>query len=151
MDRLGRDRRQHGLHLVQREGSSEAAPHATLRHAGDVERAARIGRLGGLLGFVSLSQRTVLKQGAVRVRVTSRRAGRVRVFVASRRGKVSVVSTRTKTVKLRARHRRTVRLKLTRAGRRELSGCVVKRKLVATAVPGNHTGEGVIQVLDVSR
>jgi hypothetical protein len=103
------------------------------------------------LGFVSLSQRTVLKQGAVRVRVTSRRAGRVRVFVASRRGKVSVVSTRTKTVKLRARHRRTVRLKLTRAGRRELSGCVVKRKLVATAVPVKSLEKGTGKLVTFAR
>jgi hypothetical protein len=94
------------------------------------------------LGFTSVSQRTVLKKGSVGVRVTSRRAGPLRLFVSSRHGKVSVIATRARTVKLRARRARVVRLRLTSAGRRELAGCVAKRRLVVTAVPVKSVEKG---------
>jgi hypothetical protein len=102
------------------------------------------------LGFASVSQRSVMKKRAVSVRVTSRRAGRVRLFVSARHGKTSVIATRSRTVKLRARHRRVVRLKLTRAGRRELGGCK-KRRLVITAVPVKSLQKGTGKPLTFSR
>src|SRR5206468_2395106 len=102
------------------------------------------------LGFTTVSQRKVLKQRAVRVRVTARRAGRVRLFVSARHGKTSVIATRSRTVKLRARQRRVVKLRLTRAGRRELAGCKTRR-LVVTAVPVKSVQKGTGKPLTFTR
>src|SRR4051812_42638821 len=84
--------------------------------------------------FVSVSQKRLLKRRAVHLRVRSARAGRMRLFTSARHGKTKVVITGVRSVKLRARHTRVVKLELTKAGRREVGGCV-KRRLVATAVP----------------
>jgi len=86
------------------------------------------------LSFATLSQKQLLKGGALRVRVTARKRGRVRLYATARHGKTEVTATRARLVKLRAHHRRALKLKLTKAGRRELTGCV-KRRLVVTAVP----------------
>jgi hypothetical protein len=90
------------------------------------------------LGFASLSQRQALAKKALRVRVKSRSAGRVRLFVATGH---SIVLTRTGTVTLRARRSRVVRLKLTRAGQRELTTCI-KRTFVASVVPVKGVAKG---------
>src|SRR3954471_18357043 len=58
----------------------------------------------------------------------------MRLYASARHRKSEVVVTRARSIKLRARHARRVKLKLSKAGRKELSGCV-KRRLVATAVP----------------
>src|SRR3954465_11090986 len=86
------------------------------------------------LRFMSVSQKRLLKQRAIRVKVKSSRAGRMRLYASARHRKSEVVVTRARSIKLRARHARTVKLKLSKAGRKELSGCA-KRRLVATAVP----------------
>jgi len=86
------------------------------------------------LRFMSVSQKRLLKQKAIRVKVRSSRAGRIRLYAAARHRKTEVVVTGARSIKLRAHHSRRVRLKLSKAGRKELSGCV-KRRLVATAVP----------------
>src|SRR3954447_6635820 len=86
------------------------------------------------LRFVSVSQKRLLKQRAIRVKVKSSRADRMRLYASARHRKSDVVVTRARSIKLRARHARTVKLKLSKAGRKELSGCA-KRRLVATAVP----------------
>ncbi|MEA2459302.1 MAG: hypothetical protein QOC95_2274, partial [Thermoleophilaceae bacterium] len=84
--------------------------------------------------FVSVSQKQALHRKALRVRVKSRRGGLVRVYASARHRASNVVATRTRTVRLRPRHSRVVKVRLTRAGRRELSGCA-RRRLVGTVVP----------------
>jgi hypothetical protein len=86
------------------------------------------------LRFVSVSQKRLLKSRTVNVRVRSATAGRMRLYASARHRNSDVVITGARSIKLRARHTRAVKLKLTKAGRREVSGCV-KRRLVATAVP----------------
>src|SRR3954470_11453838 len=74
------------------------------------------------LRFVSVSQKRLLKRKAIPIRVTSSRAGRVRLYAAARHRKSEVVVTGARSIELRAHHARTVSLKLSKAGRKELSG-----------------------------
>jgi hypothetical protein len=84
--------------------------------------------------LVSASQMQALHRRALVVKVRSARSEYVRLFATARHGHADVTITGARGVRLRARHARVVRLKLTRAGRRDLSGCS-PRRLVVTAVP----------------
>src|SRR4051812_39684909 len=86
------------------------------------------------LRFMSVSQKRLLKQKAIRVKVHSSRAGRMRLYASARHRKSEVVVTGARSIKLRAHYSRVVKLRLSKAGRKELKGCV-KRRLVVTAVP----------------
>jgi hypothetical protein len=99
------------------------------------------------VGFVSLSQRQALAKKELRLHVRSRSAGRYRLFVATGH---SVVLTRTVTTTLRARKTRTVRLKLTRAGQRELTTCI-HRTFVANVVPVKGAAKGTGRPVRVRR
>jgi hypothetical protein len=89
------------------------------------------------VGFVNVSQRQTLAHRYLRVRLTTRTAGRFRLFASARK----VVLTRAKTVSLRTPRTRIVHLQLSRAGRRELTGCS-KRTLVVTALPVKGVSRG---------
>src|SRR5688500_5112510 len=110
-----------------------AAPNLLVSGSGDAVAAKE--RKGIALSVATTSQRRILTRRRVPVRVRSTRAGTFRVFASSRRGKrrPRVVITRTREVTLAAGRARTVRLRLVRAGRRELAGCT-PRKLIANAL-----------------
>jgi hypothetical protein len=100
--------------------------------------------------FAGVSQAQALHRKSLRLRVTSRSRGRVRLFARARHRRSDVVVTRTRTVRLRPRRTRTVKVRLTRAGRREIGGCA-KRRLVATAVPVLSLAKGTGRPISARR
>jgi hypothetical protein len=80
---------------------------------------------------------SILRAGAVRVRVRARRTAVLGLFAVSQSdtaGSSSDVITATRTVRVRARHARTVALSLIASGRSELAGCVGRTLEVRAAV-----------------
>jgi hypothetical protein len=82
---------------------------------------------GVTLRIVSKSQRTILHNGRIAVRVkTKRRASLVRVFASFKprgKGKGPIVATSVRDLKAGRHHARKVKLKLNRAGRKAIGSC----------------------------
>lgn len=75
---------------------------------------------------VTISQRTVLRKHALRIRVYARHSARVRLFGLSRRaghGQPLIAITASRVVRVRARHPVYAYVRLSRAGTKEISGC----------------------------
>ena len=89
------------------------------------------------LSVKSTSQRRILAKRRMRIRVRAAHSGTYRVFGSTRRrpGKrrTRIVATRARELRLEAGRSRTVRLRLIRAGRRELRTCV-PRKVIANGL-----------------
>ena len=112
-----------------------AAPVALVPGSDDAVAAKE--RKGLELSVVTTSQRRILAKRRIRISVRATRSGTYRVFGSTRRrpGKrrARIVATRAKELRLGAGRTRTVRLRLIRAGRRELRTCV-PRKVIANGL-----------------
>ena len=113
-----------------------AAPVALIPGGGGNAVAAK-NRHGLELSVATTSQRRILAKRRVRISVRTARSGTYRVFASTRRrpGKrhPRIVITRARELKLKAGRTRKVRLRLIRAGRRELRTCA-DRTVIANAL-----------------
>jgi hypothetical protein len=119
--------------------AAPAAPAAG--SGGPPEAGSAAKRPGPSIRLVTRSQRAILRAGALRVRVRSRRRGGLVLRVLSSTFDEPRLSRLTRRRKLRLRRggRRVVHLKLTRAGRRAIASCAARR-LTVRAVRTKRAG-----------